>query len=262
MLSRAMDVLFDPGMAGLLMFACGVAVAAGLVKGMVGFGMPMIMISLLSSFVPAETALAWLIVPTLVTNGWQALRQGLAVAWQSMRRFRMFLITCLVLMITVAQFVRLMPNAVFLLMIGVPVVYYAATSLMGIPLRLPPNPSRRVEVAMGVVAGFFGGISGVWGPPTVALLSALNTPKAEQMRVQGVVYCLGAVTLFGSHLASGVLNATTLPVSLALTVPGLLGIWIGFSIHDRVDQTTFRKLTMLVLLIVGLNLIRRGVLSL
>lgn len=257
-----MELFGDPSMLAVMAFAFGVAAAAGLVKGMVGFGMPMIMISLLSSFVPAETALAWLILPTLVTNGWQALRQGLGVAWQSIRRFRVFLITCLLLMMTVAQFVRLMPNAVFLLVIGVPVTVFAATSLMGIPLRLPSNPSRRVEVFTGMVAGFFGGISGVWGPPTVALLTAFNTPKTEQMRVQGVVYGLGAMTLFGSHLTSGVLNAQTLPMSLALTVPGLMGIWIGFRIQDRIDQDTFRKLTLVVLLIGGLNLIRRGVVGL
>ena len=76
---------------GLLVFGCAVAVLAGLIKGMVGFGMPMILISGLSSVLPPDVALGWLILPTLVTNGWQALRQGVRAAWESIRRFRLFL---------------------------------------------------------------------------------------------------------------------------------------------------------------------------
>ena len=52
-----------------------VGFVAGVVKGMVGFAMPMIMISGMGSFVSPELALAGLILPTLVTNGWQAMRQ-------------------------------------------------------------------------------------------------------------------------------------------------------------------------------------------
>lgn len=253
-----MDILTDPGMFGLMAFACGVAVAAGLVKGIVGFGMPMILISGLSSVMPAEVALGWLIIPTLATNGWQALRQGAKAAWVSIRQFRVFLLVGFVLMVTAAQFVRVLPNQVFLLLIGVPVSIYAAMTLSGRALRLPPGPSRGVQAVAGTVAGFFGGISGVWGPPTVALLTAMQTPKADQVRIQGVIYGLGALALVGAHLVSGVLNSATFPVSVALTIPGLIGMWIGFAIHDRIEQETFRKLTLILLLIAGLNLVRRA----
>ena len=56
-------------------FVVGVALFAGLVKGVVGFAMPTILISGLTFVLAPEQALAALIVPTLVTNGWQALRQ-------------------------------------------------------------------------------------------------------------------------------------------------------------------------------------------
>ena len=67
-------------MAGLDLFhfilAIAVTLFAGFVKGAVGFAMPMIMISAFSSFLPPETALAGLILPTVVTNLSQAFRQG------------------------------------------------------------------------------------------------------------------------------------------------------------------------------------------
>jgi len=103
-----------------------------------------------------------------------------------------------------------------------------------------------------------GGLSGVWGPPTVAYLTALGTDKRASMRIQGVIYGTGSVVLSAAHLNSGVLNAATLPVSAALVIPALVGTWIGFRFHDRMDPTRFRRWTQVVLLIAGLNLIRRG----
>ena len=95
-------------------------------------------------------------------------------------------------------------------------------------------------------------------PPDVALLTALDTEKSEHLRVQGVIYGAGAVVLMGAHLASGVLNAETFKVSALLVPPALLGIWAGFAINDRIDQAAFRRLTLILLLLAGLNLLRRA----
>lgn len=257
-----MQMLFGTDWVILVAIACAVAVFAGMVKGVVGFAMPMVFISMLSNFVAPEVALAGLILPTLVTNLWQALRQGFGAALASMSKFRVFLLAGLFFMVGSAQFVTYLSEAVMLLMIGIPVTIYAALTLLGRALQLPPNPGKGAEIGIGSVAGFFGGISGVWGPPTVAYLLALGTEKKEQMRTQGVIYGTGAIVLTASHLSSGVLNAATIPFSAALILPGVLGMWFGLRIQDRIDQAMFRKLTLVVLVIMGLNLVRRGFLAL
>ena len=245
----------------MLAYAMGIAMAAGVIKGVVGFAMPMILISGLSAVVAPEVALAGLIVPTLLTNGWQALRQGPGAALASISRFRVFLVAGLVVMLGSAQLVSVISQSAMLLIIGVPIVIYAAVSLAGGQLRLRRRPGPRTELGIGAVAGFFGGMSGVWGPPTVAMLTALGTEKTEQMRAQGVIYGLGALALLTAHTGSGVLNAMTLPLSLALCPPALAGLWLGFRIQDRIDQRLFRRLTLAVLVIAGLNLVRRGLLA-
>lgn len=253
-----MEMLSGPVAIWLMSFGCLIALMAGTVKGVVGFGMPMVLISGLSSVMSPELALAGLIMPTLLTNGWQALRQGIGAAWDSVRKYRVFLLVGLVFLLGSAQVVRAVPSHVLLLGIGIPIVLYALASLLGYPLRLPPGAGARSEAAIGAVAGFFGGISGVWGPPTVAMLSSRDTEKTEQMRVQGVIYGLGAVALVLAHVTSGVLNRETAPFSMILIAPAMVGMWIGFRIQDRLDQATFRKLTFLVLLLAGANLVRRG----
>lgn len=247
---------------GAVTFAVAVALCAGVVKGLVGFAMPTVMIAGLSTILPPDVALAGLILPTLVTNIWQALRQGVHAALASLARFRVFLIAGGVVMVLSAQLVPVLPPSAMFLFIGPLVTLYAVLTLMGRGLRLSADGGARGEAGMGALAGIFGGISGIWGPPTVAMLTARGTPKAEQMRVQGVIYGLGSGLLLVSHLGSGVLRAETVPLSLALVPPALAGIAIGFWLHDRIDQERFRMATLWVLLVAGVNMIRRGLMIL
>jgi len=236
-----------------------VTAIAGFVKGSVGFGLPMIMVSGLGSILSPELALAALILPTVAANLWQALRGGVGAALAAVRHFAVYIGILLVFIAGSAQLVRVLPAQAMYLVLGVPVVIFAAMQLLGLRLHIPPERRRRAEVVLGVIAGSIGGLSGVWGPPTVAYLTAIDSTKAEQIRVQGVVYGAGAVVLLAAHLNSGVLRAETLPLSVAMLVPALVGMAVGFRVQDRLDHARFRKATLLVLVLVGLNLIRRGI---
>jgi uncharacterized membrane protein YfcA len=235
-----------------------IGLVAGVVKGAVGFAMPMVLISGLGSILPPEVALAALILPTLVTNVWQSLRNGVAAALASTRAHWRYIAAVAVMILFSAQLVRLLPSSVLFLLIGAPVTLFAILQLAGVTIGFPRERRRIAEVAIGALAGFIGGISGVWGPPTVIYLTALGTPKVDQMRTQGIVYGLGSVVLAIAHLKSGILNGETAPLSLVVLVPAMVGTAIGFAIADRLDQRRFRQATLVVLAVTGLNLVRRG----
>jgi len=242
-------------------FAAAVALVAGVIKGIVGFAMPMVMISGLATVMAPDLALAILIIPTLFTNLWQAMRGGFAAVVTSTRVHWRYLAVLWGFIAFSAQLIYLLPETVMLLILGVPVTIFAVLQLMGWRLRFPDSARRRVELVVASIAGFIGGLSGVWGPPTVAYLTALDTPKLEQVRVQGIVYGSGAVMLALAHVKSGVLTFGTAQISAVMLIPALIGLAIGFKVHDRMDQALFRKATLVVLVVAGLNLIRRGVMG-
>ncbi|MEM9972253.1 MAG: sulfite exporter TauE/SafE family protein [Pseudomonadota bacterium] len=244
-----------------LALACAIAVLGGFVKGTVGFALPMILISGLGSVMPPDLALGALIVSAVVTNVWQAFRNGLAAALASARAHWRYLAALGLCLVTSAQLVALLSPRAMFLTLGIPVTIFAALQLIGWRPSVPESRRRPVELGVGALAGGIGGVSGVWGPPTVLYLTALNTPKDEQMRVQGVVYGAGATLLAAAHVQSGVLNAATAPLSTLLLLPSLVGLALGFALQDQIDQARFRRLTLLVLIVAGLNLIRRGLLA-
>ncbi len=242
----------------LLLLAAAFTFLAGFVKGAVGFAMPMIMISALGSILPPETALAALILPTLFGNLWQALRDGWRAAWESVLEFRLYLGFMLASILLGAQLVRVIPGSILLLVIGMVVIFFSVVQLVGFRPSLSERARRSAEIGVGSFAGLIGGISGVWGPPLVLFLTMLGTEKRIQMRVQGTVYALAAVALTGAHLGSGVLNRETAGLSALMLAPALAGMGLGLILHERLPQAGFRRATLLVLVLAGLNLIRRA----
>ncbi len=242
----------------LLATALGITLMAGIIKGAVGFAMPLVMVSGLSSIMDPKLALAALIFPVVVSNGWQTFRQGVGPAWEAVKEFRRYLIIVCITIFLAAQTVNLIPDKVFYAVLGVPVVGLSLLQLLGLKLQIKPEHRNRTEWGIGLISGVLGGIAGTWGPTTVLYLMAINTPKAKQMVVQGVIYGLGSVTLLFAHLQSGILNRETVPLSALLLIPAGIGMWIGFRIQDRMDQALFRKVTLVVLVIAGLNLIRKA----
>ncbi len=252
-----MDALFSLVSPNELALAFGVALLAGLVKGVVGFAMPMVLLTGLGMFLAPELALAGLILPTLASNGIQALRQGIGAAIGSVRRFGVFLGIGLMFLMASAQLVPVLSESAMLLIIGLPVAGFASLQLFGVIWSLD-GPSRVVEVFLGAFTGFVGGLSGIWGPPTVMYLNALGIPKAEHLRVQGVIYGMGAVALLAAHFGSGVIRAETAPFSALLVGPALTGMWAGARVRARIDQAGFRKATNIVLMVAGLVLVWRA----
>ncbi|MFU8823047.1 sulfite exporter TauE/SafE family protein [Yoonia sp.] len=245
----------------LFALAFVVTLLGGFVKGAVGFAMPLIMVSGMGIAIAPELIIAGIVLPIVVSNIWQVARAGMGQAREAvLEHWRYIAVVCVMILVS-AQFLRRIPTDMLFVVLGVPVVILCLIQIAGWRPVVPPHLRRLVEWVAGAVSGVLGGLTGTWGPPTVLYLLALRTPRDRQMSVQGVIYGLGSVMLFAGHAQSGVLNAQTWPFSAALVVPGLLGMWLGFRLGDKFDADRFRKVTLWVLVIAGVNLVRRGVMG-
>jgi Predicted permeases len=252
----------DTVVAGLplwaFLMAAAVTMVAGFVKGAIGFAMPLILIAVLPSFMPAPVALAALILPVLATNLHQSLRHGYAPARDSAIKFwRLILATVVGILIT-APFVLVLPQQTMFLLLGAAVLFFTALQASGWAPDIPPRWRGTVELGTGLIGGLYGGISGVWGPPTIVYLLAAKVEKTEMVRVMSVLFAIGAVVLTLAHIRSGVLNAQTAVLSAAMLVPAGIGMWLGYKAHDSMDPVVFRRWTLILLALSALNLLRKG----
>ncbi len=240
-----------------LYMAFAVMFLGGFVKGVVGFALPMITISGVGSFMSVDMAVLALLIPGLVSNLWQGLRAGILSARGLLVKYwRVFLILPVVLAVAAQVFTRMSETALFVLL-GVIVCTFALLELTGFRGKLS-GPTPKLEMVTAAASGITGGLSGVWGPPVMMYLMAKDIAKSEFVQTMGLVFLIGAIVLNLSHINSGLLNPVSAPFSALMLIPSLLGMWLGTRVQDRLDQTKFRRATLVVLLLAGMNLLRRG----
>jgi uncharacterized membrane protein YfcA len=243
--------------------AFAVLFVGGLVKGAIGFALPLIALSGMGAFLPLPTALALMIVSALVANIWQAFAFGRGAALRNFRDFRVLNLTALPMIAVGSQILPHLSEQAIFLTLGIVVAAFAALQLSG---WRPPDPrgwrfERPLEATVGAAAGFLGGIGGTWGPPITFYLLARRTAPADQVLTMGVSFLLGSIVLSGGLVVSGILDGETGPLSIIGVVPVLMGMGLGLRLAPRLNPATFRRATLAMLVLAGLNLLRRGVMG-
>ena len=240
--------------------AASVMLAGGFVKGAVGVALPMVALSGLGMFLTAQDAIAVMMLPSAISNLWQMFRQGRTAARETFARFWKLNLAMSVMLALSAQLVPRIDSDTLFVIVGLTVTIAALVQLVGLGPAARADAPRRgaLETGIGLFAGAIGGVTGVWGPPVLFYLIALGTEKREQVRMLGINFGIGWSVLTLAHLKSGVLNAATLPLSAAMLVPVMAGMALGMGLQDRMDPLRFRRVTLVVLCVAGLNLLRRG----
>ena len=228
--------------------------AGGVVKGALGFGLPLVTISILPFLLPVDEALAYNAVVLLVTNAIQVIRSGEARA--AFRIAAPILAATAIATPIGAGLATLLPTHVLLGLLG---AFVIAFSLFGLLERSPALPESRVSAAaVGAVGGIVGAFTSAPGPVFVMYLVSLRMARTLFMGVMGILMGTVGVLLSASFAVSGTLTPSRAALGLLLVLPGLAGFMIGDRVAGRLPELRFRQIVLLVLLFLGALMIRRS----
>ncbi|HEY5761715.1 MAG TPA: sulfite exporter TauE/SafE family protein [Rhodocyclaceae bacterium] len=242
-----------------LVLIAAVFLLAGWVKGIVGMGLPTVVMGALALAMPPAEAAALLIVPSLATN----LRQFLAgpSPWKLARRMASLL---LFICIGTALGIPLLTASAThwpALALGAVLAVYALIGLFARPFVLPPDAARRWAPAVGGLTGVLTGATGVFVVPAVPYLSALGLSRDELVQALGISFTVSTIAL---GVALGVRTSyspTLLALSVGAVLPALLGMALGQATRSRIAQAVFRRWFFTAMLAVGLTMLARGLLA-
>ena len=239
-------------------FIAVVYVVGGYVKGAIGFALPLIAVAGGATVLDAQTAVATIILPVVLSNFVQAFRQGVGPLIETAKRFWLVNLIIVVMIAASARLLPMIEDWLFFLTLGVGAGLFAVAQLAGWRPRIPPRRERVWSVGVGLLSGFYGGLSGIWGPPYVLFVTALRLPPREQVRATGLCFLLGSLMLLPAHMMTGVFDKDAAALSAAMTPAAMLGQYFGQRMQDRLDPELFRRATLIVLTFASLNLIRRA----
>ena len=239
-----------------LALLAGVLVVAGFVKGTVGFGLPLVALSVLTQFLTKEWALAVMVLPVVFSNLFIGFDKRLFVP--SLRRFWPTILAIGVGMAAGVLGLSWLPQDSFLLVVGVVVITFALLEQFKLVLPVPATHERAVGLGAGLFGGLLGGISTAFGPPLVMYFTALRLPKDQFVAAIGVVWSFASLFLIVAFHSAAVLAGNRIAWSMAACIPVGIGLWAGIRLRDRIPQQPFRRLVGFALLVLGANLVRRG----
>jgi uncharacterized protein len=230
-------------------FGLAVFLAAGTVKGLVGLGLPTIVIALTSLVLPLTEAVALIALPTIFTNVWQAAVGGNFIRILR-RQWPLIVPLALTLYATMWLVGQRGPNWAFLVL-GLVLVVYGGLGLLRIRLHIHADLEKPLAPVIGTVSGFVAGLVGVPIIPLMPYLQGLDVKPSELVQTLGVVLCATSLTLTASLLNFGLLDGPRAIVSAVAVVPAVAGMWLGQQVRLRLSIEQFRQAVFWALLLTG-----------
>jgi uncharacterized membrane protein YfcA len=226
---------------------------AGLVKGVTGLGMPTVSLAILTVTLGLKPAMALLLVPSFVTNLWQALAGGHLAA--ILRRLWPLLIAlCLTTWLGVWVLARARSDLLAGLL-GLIVLAYAVTGLVRIELPQPGRLEGWLSPMVGAVSGLLNGMTGAFVVPGVLYLQSLGLPREAFIQAMGVLFGTSVTALAASLGNRQLLSAELALLSTGAVVPALVGMGLGQIVRRRLSEQRFRMIFFSALLLIGLHII-------
>jgi uncharacterized membrane protein YfcA len=218
--------------------AAAVFALAGLVKGVVGLGLPTLSMALLALVMPPAQAAALLIVPSLATNVWQ-MRPAGTLAPLLRRLWPLQAGVCAGTWGAAGLIgADAGPGAVRAL--GLALLAYAAWGLLGRAPRLSARAQRWAGPLAGALTGGIVAATGVFVVPAVPYLQALGLPRAALVQAMGLSFTVSTLALGGALAAHGQWPVGAAAASAAMLPPALLGMAAGQRLARRLAPAAFR----------------------
>jgi uncharacterized membrane protein YfcA len=240
----------------LILFIAATFVLAGFVKGVIGLGLPTIAVGILGVTMAPAQAAALLVVPNLITNGWQ-IATGPGFKAALLRLWPMLIGICVGTWAG-AGLLQQQKDGSATLWLGLALVAYALVGIKAAKLRVPAGTERWLGPIIGITTGIATAATGVFVLPAVPYLQALGFDKDELVQALGISFIVSTLALSFGLIGAGALDLGVAWHSLLALVPALGGMAVGTAIRARISAATFKISFFAGLLALGCYLIIRA----
>lgn len=236
-----------------------VFVFAGVIKGVIGLGLPTISMALLALMMAPAEAAALLIVPSLVTNVWQIRPWGLL--GPMLRRLGPMQLGVFLGTLAGAWILGAPAGAWAVVSLGAALIGYAAWGLTGARMSVRTPTERWLGPVIGAATGLVTAATGVFVIPAVPYLQALDLQRDELIQAMGISFTVSTVALAVGLYFNARYSGASLGGSVLMLLPALTGMAAGQRLRQKLSPVLFRRCFLGGLILLGTYMIANELLA-
>ena len=232
---------------------------AGTVKGVIGLGLPSVSLGLLVAVLDLTTAMVLLIVPTFVTNLWQAMVGGNGRV--ILLRLWPFLFMATVTVWVGVTVLTSVDQALLSGLLGILLVIYSAINLLGFSFTIPKQKEFWVGTLFGTFNGMLGGMTGSFVVPGVIFLQAIGLSRDTLIQSMGILFTASYAALTLALKGNNLITPTLSLLSVLAIIPVAVGMFMGQRIRKTLSEYRFRQIFFISIFILGFFIIAKAVIA-
>lgn len=228
----------------------GVFLAAGIIKGISGMGLPTIAMALLSFLILPAHAAMLMVIPSLLTN----ITQCLGKYWRLLLKDHWIMWSAMFLLIIFSPYSNLnVADGPARLFLGLVLIMYGFWGLFKPAL---PNTEKN-KALVGCVVGFLTGTvtaaTGVIVLPIVPYLQSLKSSKDAFIQSLGISFTIATIALIIRLGISNTQDWTLYTKEIFIAViAAFIGMWIGTKFRSQLNPIQFQRFLYAVFIFLGL----------
>ncbi|MHB2058540.1 sulfite exporter TauE/SafE family protein [Pseudomonas monsensis] len=231
-------------------------VLAGLIKGVIGLGLPTVAMGLLGLAMAPSQAAAMLIIPATLTNVWQ-LAFGGHLKGLLKRLWPMLLMIFFGTGVG-TLWIGMAGGHWVVRGLGAALLLYALSGLFLPAMHVKPRHEIWLGPLCGLLTGVITSATGVFVIPAVPYMQALGLRRDELVQALGLSFTVSTLALAGGLLWRGALGGGELSASLLALIPAVLGMLLGQWLRQRISAVLFKRAFFIGLGALGAHLLISG----
>ena len=232
---------------------------AGIVKGVLGIGLPTTAITIMTFFVSPLMALGLNLIPMTVTNIWQFSKAD--DPRDLIKNYKYFAISLVVFILITSFYANEIGDNVVRLIFAIAVLLFVSLQIFGFSFKMNPKRDSLWQTSLGTLGGIFGGAASIWAVPVTMYLLMKNVKPKQFVDVSGFLIMIGCIPVSIGYIATGVFQPNMFIYGALGSVIGIIGFQIGEKLRNKINAKTFRNLLLVFFSFSAINMIIQSILN-
>lgn len=243
----------------ILLVIAGATFLGAIAKGAVNLGLNLLAVPAMAPLVGVPTAVLTIFLGKVLSDFVLVYESRANDALAESKRVLPFLLLgCVGAAGGTALLAHLNRDILFILLGGV-ILVFVALDYAGRAIVIPSGQERYWAPVAVLVSGVSQGLTGAAGPTIAIYMLSLKLTPREFVFLTSVIFIAINAGQFVAILYLDLYTETRVFYAVAALLPILFGTWIGIRLRARLTSLGFRRVILLILTLMALNLLRLGV---